>query len=85
MDLIRGGKGARGISATPGICGGNARITGTRIPVSLLVQARRLGASDEELLGSYPRLQAGDLINAWAYAKTHRDEINQQIRDNEAA
>ena len=56
-----------------------------RIPVWLLVQARRLGTSEAELLRAYPTLRAEDLANAWAYYRAHRDEIGQQIQENEAA
>ena len=49
-----------------------------------LEQARRLGVSEAELLRSYPTLRAEDLANAWAYVRSHRDEINRQIEDNEA-
>lgn len=38
------------IQKTPGICGGDACIRKTRIPVWTLVAARRLGASDADLL-----------------------------------
>ena len=74
-----------GIDSTPGVCGGDACIAGTRIPVWVLVQARALGTSEAELLRSYPTLGPGDLANAWAYYRTHRDEIDQQINDNETA
>ena len=57
----------------------------TRIPIWLLVQARRLGTSEADLLRSYPVLRAEDLANAWAFARTHRDEIERQIVDNETA
>ena len=73
------------IEITPGICGGEPRIVRTRIPVWLLEQARRLGASDGELLRSYPTLRAEDLANAWAYVRSHRPEIDQQIQENEEA
>jgi len=53
-----------GIEAAPGICGGEARIVRTRIPVWLLVQARRLGTSEADLLRAYPTLTADDLANA---------------------
>jgi hypothetical protein len=46
------------------------------------VQSRRLGISEADLLRSYPTLRAEDLANAWAYYRTHRDEIQQQIREN---
>ena len=74
-----------GIEASPDICGGEPRIVRTRIPVWLLEQARRLGTSEAELLRSYPTLRADDLTNAWAYVHSHRDEIEQEIRENEAA
>ena len=74
-----------GIEATPGICGGEACIVRTRIPVWLLEQARRLGTSEADLLRSYPTLRAADLANAWAYVLSHAEEIERQIRENEAA
>jgi uncharacterized protein (DUF433 family) len=74
-----------GIESVPGVAGGEAIIVRTRIPVWLLVQARRLGTSEADLLRSYPTLRAEDLANAWAYARLHPDEIEQQIRENESA
>ena len=74
-----------GISLDPGVLGGEAHISGTRIPVWLLVQARRLGASEADLLRDYPTLRAEDLANAWDYARTHAEEIEQAISENEMA
>jgi uncharacterized protein (DUF433 family) len=74
-----------GIDSVPGVCGGEPCITRTRIPVWVLVQARRLGTSEASLLHCYPSLRAEDLSNAWAYFRVHRDEIEQQIQENEAA
>ena len=74
-----------GIESTPDILGGEARIVRTRIPVWVLVQARHLGATEADLLQSYPTLRAEDLTNAWAYARTHADEIEQRILENETA
>ncbi len=51
----------------------------------MLIQARRLGTSEADLLQSFPTLRAEDLANAWAYYRSHPDEIEQQIRENEAA
>jgi len=56
----------------------------TRIPVWLLEQARLLGTSDADLLKAYPTLRAQDLTNAWAYVRTHREEIERQIAENES-
>jgi uncharacterized protein (DUF433 family) len=74
-----------GIDSNPRICGGEPCIIRTRIPVWVLEQARRLGVSEGDLLHSYPTLRAEDLANAWAYVRAHRDEIDEQIRGNEAA
>ena len=74
-----------GVESRPKVCGGEACVVRTRIPVWLLVQARRLGTSDIDILRSYPALRVEDMANAWAYARSHADEIDQQIRDNEAA
>src|ERR1700732_3256263 len=74
-----------GIESTPGVCGGEPCIVRTRIPVWVLEQSRRLGASEDELLRSYPTLRAEDLANAWAFVRSHRLEIDEQIRDNESA
>ncbi len=74
-----------GIDSLPEVSGGEPCIVRTRIPVWLLVQARQLGTGEAALLQAYPTLRAEDLANAWAYARVHREEIEQQIRENEAA
>ena len=72
-----------GIESTPNICGGSARIAGTRIPVWVLEQARRLGTSEKEILAAYPRLTAKDLAIARAYVVLHQEEIEKDIKENE--
>jgi uncharacterized protein (DUF433 family) len=74
-----------GIESTAGVCGGAARIVRTRIPIWTLEQARRLGTSEADLLKAFPTLRAEDLANAWAYVRSHRAEIEQEIRENEEA
>jgi len=74
-----------GIETDPTVSGGEAYIVRTRIPVWVLEQSRRLGTSEAEILRSYPSLRAADLANAWAYVRAHREEINKQIEENEAA
>ena len=71
-----------GVIKTPGICGGSARIDGTRIPVWQLVEERNLGASEAQLLNDYQTLKARDLVAAWDYAEEHPVEINQDILRN---
>jgi uncharacterized protein (DUF433 family) len=74
-----------GIESRPDVCGGDPCIVRTRIPVWLLEQARRLGTSEADLLRAYPSLRAEDLVNAWAYVRSHPEEIERQIRENEEA
>jgi uncharacterized protein (DUF433 family) len=75
----------QGIEKTPRVCGGEACIVNTRIPVWVLVEARRIGYSDADLLTSYPTIQATDLAHAWAYAAAHAAEIELAIDLNQAA
>lgn len=74
-----------GIESRPDVCDGVPCIGKTRIPLWLLVQARRLGTSEPDLLTAYPSLRPEDLANAWAYLGEHREEIERQIAANEEA
>ncbi|MBK7873179.1 MAG: DUF433 domain-containing protein [Saprospiraceae bacterium] len=73
-----------GIEKTLGVCGGSACIVRTRIPVWLLVEAQQAGATEADLLQSYPSLRAEDLLNAWAYYRANKEEIESEILENEA-
>ena len=73
------------IRKTPGGCGGRACIGSRRLPVWGLVEYRRLGASDDQLLAQYdPPLTRAELDAAWRYAAEHPEEIAADLRDNEA-
>ena len=72
-----------GTEKTADVCGGSACIVRTRIPVWLLVEARNAGASEAHLLSSFPSLRAEDLINAWAYYRSNKAEIDTEIVENE--
>ena len=74
-----------GIEKKAGVCGGDACIVRTRIPIWMLEGWRRGGMTDGQLLSSYPTLNNEDLTNAWAYVATHRREIDKAIRGNDAA
>jgi uncharacterized protein (DUF433 family) len=74
-----------GIDSNPGISGGEPCIVRTRMPVWVLEQARRLGTTEADLLKSYPALRAEDLTNAWAYVRSHQEQIEREIRENKAA
>lgn len=74
-----------GIETDPQVSGGEPCVVRTRIPIWVLEQARRLGTTEADILRSYPSLKAEDLTNAWAYVRAHRQEIEKQIEENEAA
>lgn len=72
------------IRKTPGVLGGEARVGDTRIAVWMLVRARQLGLSDDQLRDRYPvSLTDDDLTAAWAYYAWNRDEIEAAVRRNE--
>ncbi|MEH2347448.1 MAG: DUF433 domain-containing protein [Nostoc sp.] len=77
--------GAEGITTTPGICGGKAYIAGTSIATWLLVEARRLGITEVQILQDYPHIGAADLVNAWIHGDAYPEEIEAAIRANEVA
>jgi type III restriction enzyme len=74
-----------GIQKTAGVCGGEARVADTRIPVWTLVLDHRLGMDDATILENFPSLTVDDLKAAWDYADAHQAEIEADIRTNEEA
>ena len=74
-----------GIEKTPDVLSGAACVVRTRIPIFVLDNYRRLGWTEAKLLANYPTLRAADLVHAWAYADSHRQEIDDAIARNEAA
>ena len=70
------------IVMTKGICGGSARLNGTRIPVWGLEEARREGYSNAEILEMYPMIQQSSLQLAWNYVEKNIREISQEIDEN---
>lgn len=74
-----------GVENRPGVMGGSACIVRTRIPIWLLEQTRRLGATEAEILSAYPTLRAEDLVNAWSYVRLHPEEIAHEIEESESA
>ncbi len=71
-----------GIESRPNVCGGSACIVRTRIPIWILENARRQGVTEADILRDYPTLTAQDLANAWAYIRSHREEIEREIAES---
>jgi uncharacterized protein (DUF433 family) len=86
VQLLSQGKAnlSQGIEKTPGVCGGSACVVDTRITVWGLVESRRIGYSEADLLTSYPTLSATNIANAWAYAAAFPNEIEAVIEENNA-
>ena len=76
---------SREIVKTPGICGGHARIQGTRITVRGVEEARRHGIIDAVILEMYPSITAADVHSAWNYVASHQEEIDDAIFSNNNA
>lgn len=58
---------APGVSVDPGVCHGAAVITGTRVPVSIVVGSMAGGMSKEQVMLDYD-LTSADVEAALAYA-----------------
>lgn len=71
------------IKKTEGVCGGSACIRDTRISVWTIINARRLGRSDTEILEDYPGLTDDDIFDAICYWMFFPEEIDNEIEQNE--
>ena len=70
------------IEKTKGVCGGVARIAGTRFPVWLIEEMRIKGYRKQDLIKLYPSLKKEQIEAAMAYAQDHVDEIYRSIKEN---
>ena len=74
---------AKHIEITPGICSGRPRIAGTRIRIANIVIWTENGMSPDEIVTSCPHLTLADVHAALAFYHDHRDEIDQQMQEDE--
>lgn len=56
------------LSSNPQVCGGDLCATGTRIPVTVILDSLAEGATKDEVLASYPSLSIDHINAALAYA-----------------
>ncbi len=70
------------IERRPGVCGGAPVIRGTRITVRHIAVLYKDGASIQEMLETYPHVQASWVHDAISYYLDHREEIEQEIDAN---
>jgi len=71
------------IQKTAGVCGGNARIRNTRIPVWTIISLQNQGAGDREILENFPILTPFDLIAARVYYQNNVLEIDREIGESD--
>ena len=62
------------ISVDPAIMFGKPCITGTRVPVYLILRKLSAGMSEAEIHEAYPHLEKGDVQAALAFAADQLDE-----------
>lgn len=62
------------ISSNPEICGGDPCVTGTRIPVHIVISHLAAGDTLEMLLKDFPRLEKEDIVACIEYAADVRYE-----------
>ena len=72
------------IVKTPGTCGGQPRVAGTRIKVKhVYTWVERMGMTPAQVVAQYPHLTMSQVHAALAYYWSHRDEIHQDIDDEQ--
>jgi uncharacterized protein (DUF433 family) len=79
IDTTKGARPEGLIRHTAGVVGGDACVRDTRIPVWTLVQLKKLGRNEEQVLADFPGLRHEDLDAVWAYYRDHTDEIEGAI------
>jgi uncharacterized protein (DUF433 family) len=70
------------IQKSPGVCGGQPCVRNTRHTVAGLMEWKKQGLTDARILEHHPDLTQADLEAAWAYYASHREEIEQAIKDD---
>ena len=70
------------LSSDPAVCGGKICATGTRIPVTVILDSLAEGSTRDEILTSYPSLRPQHVAAALAYAaELAREEELVPIRE----
>lgn len=72
------------IVQTPEVCGGRLRIAGTGVTVRRIVGWYKLGLSPEEIVQDIPHLTLAQVYAALAYYHANREEIAQDMAEEEA-
>lgn len=69
------------IEITPGICGGQPRLAGTRIRVQdVVIWYERMHLSADEIASKHPQASLAAIHAALSYYHDHQAEIDEQMR-----
>jgi uncharacterized protein (DUF433 family) len=73
------------ITRTPGVCGGKACIAGHRVRVlDIVVWTEHQGMTPDEIVSHVPTISLADVHAALAYYYDHIEEIQQEMRAQQA-
>jgi uncharacterized protein (DUF433 family)/antitoxin (DNA-binding transcriptional repressor) of toxin-antitoxin stability system len=75
----------RYVTRTPGICGGQPTLRGTRVPVRAIVGYHKLGMNADEIRASLPHQTQAQIYEALSYYYDHVAEIEREIQENQLA
>jgi uncharacterized protein (DUF433 family) len=73
----------RYIQTDPALCGGEPILSGTRIPVRVVVGWTQMGKSVDEIAAMYPNLTHAMIHDALSFYYDHREWIDRLIEENE--
>jgi uncharacterized protein (DUF433 family) len=72
------------IELRPGVLGRRAFIAGHRVRVQDIVLWNEEGLTPDEIVSRIPTISLADVHAALAYYYDHREEVDRQIRDDDA-
>ena len=72
------------IERIPGVVGGDPKIKGTRVPVWIIVNYRRMNGTLAGITDAYPQVSDEAAEEALAYYEANREEIDRMSGENEA-
>lgn len=70
---------------TPGVCGGNLRIDGTRMTVNQIVTLHLQGLTAEQIVEQYPERTLGEIFGVLAWYHEHKAEFDEELAAEAAA
>jgi uncharacterized protein (DUF433 family) len=70
---------------TPGVCGGNLRIDGTRMTVNQIVTLHKQGLTPEQIVEQYPHRTPREIYAVLAWYYEHQAEFDEELAAEAAA